>query len=352
MIKQYILDLMNDKRSDPVSQAVKFFLLVLSIAYGFLTRAHNFFYRINLLKRYKMPVTTVSVGNITLGGTGKTPFTIMLAQTLGKMNKKTAVLIRGYGEDEWKMLEDKLGKIGVAVFVGRDRVKSAREAVSRGAEAIILDDGFQHRRLKRDLDIALVDSGSPFGNGRLLPRGVLRETPASLGRSDIIILTKVDRSKSGAVATEAEIKKIAPGKKILKAAHRPENLINLGNNGREECSLIAGRRVCAVSAICDPSYFRFTLEKTGAVIGAEFVFPDHYLYRKSDLKRIYEECEKNNIDFIITTEKDAVKLKNLAFPGPALSIFALRINLEITEGEEELDVRLNRLHMRPLHQGA
>ena len=142
---------MNDRRNDFLSQVVKPFLLILSYIYGFVVRSHHFFYKINLLKSCKPDIAIVSVGNITLGGTGKTPFAIMLAERLAqKYKKRTAVLIRGYGEDEWKMLEDRLGKRGIKVFVGRDRVKYANQALRYGIESLILDDGFQHRRLKRD----------------------------------------------------------------------------------------------------------------------------------------------------------------------------------------------------------
>ncbi len=366
-LKQYIHDLMHDRTNGLLSQVVKPCLLILSYAYGFLVKAHYFFYKVNLLKSYKSQIAVISIGNITLGGTGKTPFTIMLAERLTQKNKKkTAVLIRGYGEDEWRMLEDKLGKHGIKVFVGRDRVKYAKQALQYGACSLILDDGFQHRRLRRDLDIVLLDSTNPFGNRRLFPRGILREPLDSLRRADIIVLTKVDKpspcaqglgkAKENIPAIADEIKKIAPGKTIVFAIHKPKDLFDIRTGGEKELAFISGKKVCILSAICDASYFKHTVEMSRIRIGLEFVFPDHYPYRMCDLDHIFKKCKRENIDTIITTEKDAVKLKNL-FPTPGVGnfpprgwetgqILALRIELEIIQGEEKLDDNLHRLHMR------
>ncbi|MGB2705612.1 MAG: tetraacyldisaccharide 4'-kinase [Candidatus Omnitrophota bacterium] len=338
--KQYMQDLMNDRKGGAVSCILKPCLLIISYIYGFLAGSHYFFYKVNLLKSYKSRITTISVGNITLGGTGKTPFVIMLAEYLARKNKKAAVLIRGYGEDEWKMLEDRLRKRGVRVFVGKDRIKSARKAEACSVEALILDDGFQHCRLKRDLDIVLLDSTNPFGNRRLFPRGILREPMGSLERADIMVLTKADRGKENIAAIEEGLRKIAPGKPILKAIHRPTALFDIHKAGVEGPAFIQGKTVCVLSAICDPSYLRYTVEKVGSRVGFEVIFPDHYPYRERDLNRIFGDCKKRNIDTIITTEKDAVKLKKLTAPENGLRILALSVELEITQGKEEIDVRL------------
>jgi tetraacyldisaccharide 4'-kinase len=267
----------------------------------------------------------------------------MLAERLAPAGK-TAVLIRGYGEDEWKMLGDKLGVFGAKVFVGRDRVKSVKTVCLGGARSVILDDGFQHRRLERDLDIVLVDSTDPFGNRHIFPRGILREPLIDLKRAGIIVLTKTDRERDTA-AIEGEIKKISPGAAIVKAFHRPQGLSGLWGGGREALSSIDKKNVCIFSAICDPAYFRYTVERAGATIGREFIFPDHYVYKRKDLERIFRDCETRGIGVIITTEKDAVKLKKFDFKS-APGIFALSVKFEITEGEEALDAELRRLHMR------
>ena len=346
-VKEYIYDLIKDRRNDPLSQAGKLCLLVLSYMYGFLVRCHHFFYKINQLKSYKSQIAVVSVGNITLGGTGKTPFAMMLAERLKKNEINTAILIRGYGEDEWKMLEDRLGVQDIKIFVGRDRIQSAKKAESQGINALILDDGFQHCPLKRDLDIVLLDSTNPFGNGRLFPRGILREPIDSLKRADIIILTKTDKGEDNVSRIETELQRISPGKKVIKSLHRPNKLYDLSGKNKMDPTSIKGKNIYLLSAICDASYFRYTVEKIGGIIRLEFVFPDHYTYKKQDLERIFKECKKKNIDTIITTEKDIVKLKKLNLAKNTAEMLVLGIEIEITEGVEELDALLHdRLRLR------
>jgi tetraacyldisaccharide 4'-kinase len=346
-LKRYIQDLMNERRDDePLSRIAKACLLLFSCVYGFLERCHSFLYRINLFKTKRASVKVISVGNITLGGTGKTPAAIMLAERLAREGFSPAVLIRGYGEDEWKMIRDKLKNRNIKVFVGRDRVKRAAEAEHAGASCVILDDGFQHRRLARDLDIILIDSTNPFGNGRLFPRGILREPLESLRRADIIVLTKADKGKNNIAMIENELKVVAPAKPVLKARHVPAELWEIRNRSMKSADSIKGKTVCVVSAICDPAYFRHAVEKLGASVGLEFVFPDHYFYKANDLKRIFRECRARMIGTLITTEKDAVKLKDLALHEEGPVILVLGIRFEITDGGEKLDDGISRLHMR------
>ena len=292
-----------------------------SWVYGLIIAARNRRYdRPGNVKSVAVPV--ISVGNITTGGTGKTPFAIMLSERLAARGKNPAVLTRGYGDDEWKMMKN--------VFVGRDRVKSARKARENGSDILILDDGFQHRRLRRGLDIVLVDSTNPFGNARLFPRGILREPLGTLARADFIVLTKVDKAGYAVSRVENEIKKIAPQKTFIKAIHKAKGFCNVKSGKAEDISFLKGKKVCALSAICDPSYFRFTLERLGAAIGLEFIYPDHYSYKDSDIKHISEKCKAANIDIIVTTEKDAVKLKALSSISAGGGVFVLEVELEIT----------------------
>jgi len=339
-LKQYIRDLMYDKKRGALSQVVKLGLLALSYIYGLAVLLHNFFSKVKLLKSYKSRTAVISVGNITLGGTGKTPFAIMLAENFAQKNKKTAVLIRGYGNDEWKMLKEKLGRCGVKVLVGKDRVRSAREAENSGISVVILDDGFQHRRLKRDIDIVLLDSTNPFGNGRLFPRGILREPMTALKKADIIVLTKADKGKENIAGIERSLRKIAPGKLVLKAEHAPGRLFDIRERIIEEASYIRGKTVCMLSGICDGSYFKYTVEKIGAHIELEFIFPDHYAYGAADLGRVLGECRRKGIDIIITKEKDAVKLRKIPIEISKPRILALSVELELTRGKEEIDALL------------
>ena len=260
----------------------------------------------------------------------------MLAENISKRNKKCAVLIRGYGEDEWKLLEDRLAKYNTKILVGRDRIKSTKDA-ENNTDVIILDDGFQHRPLSRKHDIVLIDSTNPFGNGYIFPRGILREPLSALKRASLIVLTKVDKGKDLVSLAEEKIKRIAPDKKILKAIHMPVGLYGVWKDELGSLADIRGKSVCLVSAICDPSYFRYTVEKAGAIVAKEFIFKDHYSYTQDDVNHIGRECKAKKIDFIITTEKDAVKLKKLIRSKEISNIFVLAVELQITEGKENLN---------------
>ena len=336
-VKQYFHDLIYDKKNDATSGLIKILLLTVSCGYGFLITAHDFFYKRGLLRSHNASVQTISVGNITMGGTGKTPFVTMLSERLSKKGKKIGVLIRGYGEDEWKMLEEALRKYGAKVFVGRDRVKSAMEAEKALINIVILDDGFQHRRLKRDIDIVLIDSSNPFGNRHLFPRGVLRENISSLKRADLIVLTKSDKGGANLTALKKELKEIIADKKIINAYHNPKGLTDIKTGGAEELAFLKEKKICLVSAICDASYFRYTAEKCGTQVNLEFVFPDHYAYKQRDLDKIFSECSAKGIDAVITTEKDAAKLKRLNLASLPCRILTLNVELEINEGEKTLD---------------
>ncbi|MFH1594351.1 MAG: tetraacyldisaccharide 4'-kinase [Candidatus Omnitrophota bacterium] len=343
--KQYITDLMRDRKNDPISKVIKYLLLLVSHCYNLIVKANLFLYSSKMLKTYKADAGVVSIGNITLGGTGKTPFVIMLSKLLAENKRRPAVLIRGYGEDEWKLLEERLGRLGTKIFVGRDRIRNAKEARKQGADTLIMDDGFQHIRLERDLNIALIDTTDPFGNRHLFPRGILREPIANLKRADLIALTKVDNARS-LNTIEEEIRRIVPDKPVIKTSHRVREIIDLEDRSVKKSDFIKGRKVCILSAICDPSYFKYTVERLGALVGHEGIFPDHFVYRVTDIIDIRKICKKENIRYIVTTEKDAVKLKGLTLPGDGCRILVLSIDLEIIEGGEALNDALRRLYMR------
>lgn len=347
-MRQYIHSLMRDKKSGIINVPAKLALLIVSYVYFLLIKCNHLFYKAGILKIKSVPITVLSVGNITLGGTGKTPFTMMLAKILAK-DKKVAVLIRGYGEDEHKMLKDNLKSFGVEVFVGRNRFKSAKVALLRGIGTIVMDDGFQHVRLKRDMDIVLIDSINPFGNNKLFPRGVLREPMSGLKRADIIVLTKTDVGDKG-IALD-KIRKIAPGKDILEAVHKPYGISDIKTGVKEDLDMLKGKNVALLSAICDPSYFKRTVASAGASVGAEFIYPDHYLYKAKDIEKVFSECAVKNIDTIVTTQKDAVKLRDLNIPDRP-RMLVLEIGLEITKGKEILENALSGLYMRSSRKSA
>jgi len=346
-IKEYIHGIMTDKEKGAFAAALKGILFIFSIFYGILIRLHNVLYLCGVLRSYKSSIPTVSVGNITLGGTGKTPFVIMLARRFAEKGAKTGVLIRGYGEDEWKLLNDRLSIYGIKIIIGRDRVKKSMEAEKEGMKAIILDDGFQHLRLKRDLDIVLINATDPLGNEKLFPRGILREPLSAMSRADILVITKSDGLAGDADRLKEDIKTMTCCKNILTAVHRPINLIGLSDGKHLPVSYVSGKKVCLVSAICDPSYFKHTLKQIGAYPDLEFVFPDHHRYRSKEIKTIIKKCVSKGIKDIVVTEKDAVKLRHL-MPNNAsvVNFLVLRVDLRIIDGEEILNAEIDRLYLR------
>ena len=333
-MREYIHSIMLDKRNNVPAYLIKIVLSILAIFYLFVITARDILYRLGIFKAYRVEAKVISVGNLTLGGTGKTPFSMMLAKLLNdEMRRSPAVLTRGYGMDEKEMLERNLGE--VPLFVGPDRVESARAAIStKKVDTIILDDGFQHRRLARDLNILLVDAGNPFGNRKIFPRGILREPTSSVKRADIVVLTKTDKTGCDPDAIKRELSGFKPGLVFLEARHRPEYLMSIRSGERAGLEIIKGKKARLVSSIGDPDYFEETVASLGAIVTGHFKFPDHHDYREADLAVISDDKES---EMIITTEKDAVKLK-------AQSVYVLHIEMEITKGREELVARLNSLY--------
>lgn len=193
-MKQYIYSLMRDKRKGLIDLLPKLLLKIASLFYTSIIKIWNFCYETGIFKTHRVKAKVISIGNITLGGTGKTPFTMFLADLLKKQGKRVAVIIRGYGNDEWRLIER--NSTSIPVIKGRDRLKSAREAeTAHNAEILIMDDGFQHRRLSRDLDILLIDAKETFGNECIFPRGILREPLSAIKRAEVVVLTKADFGK-------------------------------------------------------------------------------------------------------------------------------------------------------------
>ena len=339
MLKRYILSLMKDERSSGADIAVKGVLWFLSRIYAAAIAAVDWAYRSGLRRQRKMPVPVVSVGNITLGGTGKTPLTIFLADHFTAAGKKAAVLTRGYGKDECRMLRDELPDAGV--FTGQDRIKSARRAVSGGADILILDDGFQHRRIGRDLNILMLDTLSPFGNGYLFPRGILREPVPSLKRADIFVLTKTDMAPEGRVEDlTRRLEEIAPDKQVVLTRHKPVFMSDV-TGGAYSTDDLSGKKVCLLSGIVDPGYFAHLVEELGGVIVVRRDHGDHHRYTQADIRDIFIKCEKQKAEAIIVTRKDYVKIRELDISSIEEKLFVLNIVIDIVKGKENFVAGLN-----------
>ncbi len=332
--RSYIVSLMKDERARGADKAVKALLRLLSGLYALGVRSADWQYRSGMRSQRKVPVPVVSVGNITAGGTGKTPFTIYLADRFLSAGRKPAILIRGYGDDEHRMLAHELPD--VPVFVGQDRVRSANAAVKKGLDVVILDDGFQHRRIRRDLDILLLDSAAPVGNGLLLPRGILREPVTSLKRADLIILTKSDRitreQKQGLIK---RLSVLAPGVPVAVSRHKPVFFTDVTQKTYSP-EYLSGKSICLVSGIADPDYFAWTIRGLGGVVADRLDLADHHVYQQSDVDRISARCLNDRIDAVAVTGKDYIKMRDLDLSAIEEKLFILHIAIEILEGEEEI----------------
>ena len=345
-----------------------------SFLYRLAVAIRNRFYDWGIASPLRLTRPVISVGNITVGGTGKTPLVIHIARFLKNGGFRPAILSRGYGgkpgssvnvvADGRKVLlgygeagdEPVLmarAAAGVPVIVGPDRHLSGRCAVNRfDCNVLILDDGFQHRRLHRDLDILLVDQEKPFGNGFLLPAGPLREPVASMRRADVVIRTgAVDPASDKAGLPAQPILSagaedgpfVSPGIPVLRAYHRPRELVNGMTGISEDLERLRGARVCAFSGIGKPGNFRRTLVALGADVVSFIPFPDHHRYDLPDLRRIEQAAADGKAASIITTEKDGIRLDD--FPEFFEKVLLLRIEMGMIPATPNLEeIMLKRLN--------
>lgn len=289
-----------------------------------------------------MPV--VSVGNLTLGGTGKTPCVEWVARHFRRRDVRVAILSRGYGggagrNDEAMVLEENLPD--VPHLQDPDRVAAALRAVEElESELLVLDDGFQHRRLHRDLDVVLIDATRPPTRDYLFPRGTLREPAGGLRRAGAIVLTRCDQVPSSEVdALRAWLAARWPHTPVATTEHRPFALSD-GGEEVEPVEALAGRVVGAFCGIGNPDGFRRTLEGLGAAVVAFRTFPDHHAYTRADVEGLACWAEALPKDAVLaTTQKDWVKLR---VPGLARrKLWAVRIGLHFRDGEEPFAAALD-----------
>jgi tetraacyldisaccharide 4'-kinase len=335
-------------------------------------------YRKGFKSQEYLGTQVVAIGNLTVGGTGKTPVVELLAKSLRDRGRKVAILSRGYKSkkldrpqkwtgidgkpipaermpsvvstgtsllldskfagDEPFMLARNLD--GVSVIVDKDRVKGGRFAVRElQAETLLLDDGMQYLNLAHSFDITLIDSRSPFGTGHLLPRGTLREPPRNLRRASYILITKCDGSPNTELI--ARIRKYNPVADIIECAHSPVHLENLYTREREPLAFLEGKWVGAISAIAVPESFERSLTALGAKVEIKRHFSDHHRFNRRDVDDFIQRCVERDMEIIVTTEKDAVR-----FPRPTeinVPIYFLRIEVQILNGQEAWDAMVDRL---------
>jgi tetraacyldisaccharide 4'-kinase len=285
----------------------------------------------------------VSVGNLTLGGTGKTPCVEYVAAFYRRRDLRVAILSRGYGgdggpNDEALLLEDNLPD--VPHLQGADRVALARVAVEElDSEVLLLDDGFQHRRLARSLDLVLVDATAPWGHGRLFPRGLLREPASGLRRAGVVLLTRCDQVPPEELTRiRQRITKLAPRLPVIETTHRPTHWVNVDGTTRPP-EAFRGKSAATVCGIGNPEAFRATLTGMGVNLIDEKVYPDHHRYTRTDVEALRRWARQLATDcVVVTTQKDLVKLR-LTHVGER-ELWALRIQLHVAVEQDVLDRKL------------
>jgi tetraacyldisaccharide 4'-kinase len=334
------------EREAPLRQVALGPLLLASGSYRLAVAARGALYDRGILRAHRVQgARVISVGNLNVGGTGKTPAVIYLARRLARSGRKVAVLTRGYGRSSRASLclngqallppASEAGDEplliarscpGVPVLVGADRVALAQRAREElGAEVLLLDDGMQHRRLARDLDIVVVDARAGFGNGHLLPRGPLREPMAALRRAGLIWL----RVDSGRAVEELR------GAPVVEVRHRVRELLDPAGSVKPPDAL-RGAPVLALAGLARPSGFLRTLEELGARVAESRLFPDHYPFSSAELAAVCSRSSSAGLP-IVTTEKDWVRLP------PGFPAWVVRLEVEIVRGGELLAAQLGLL---------
>jgi len=340
------------ERRDVAAKIARGILLVLSMVYRLVIWSYLLPFRIGIRRAKKLDKPVISVGNITVGGTGKTPTVEYICRGLNSRKWKPGVLSYGYGGslsgrlgivsdgerllmsplrsgDEPAMLASAMP--GVTVLVGKDRFESGQIAIRDfGADVLVLDDGFQVWKLHRDLDIVLINANNLFDNGRTLPAGKLREPVGALRRADCVLITG-DCEPEVSEKAISEVHRIARQAEVFVGTFKPAGAHKLIGNSTFELSAFRNKKVLALSSIGNPAAFAATLESLGAVLVAKESFPDHHSYSAADIRHINRQASDTICDLIVTTEKDAVKLNAGQFFQP---VIVLRIELRLNDQSE------------------
>ena len=337
--------LISGEQSGPVAACARGLLRAASLPYRAAVAARNFWYDSLAGPRW-LDIPVVSIGNITTGGTGKTPMVIWLCERLIERGRKVAVLSRGYkaadGLADELLLVSRRCPAAVGIAHPHPRLPRQMAHDEYPADVAVLDDGFQHRRLGRDLDIVLIDATCPAGHGHLLPRGLLREPLASLSRADVVVITRCDQAGPRAVEdAESLVRTANPGVEVLRAVHRPQGFVDLSGQAVQPPG--ASVRLGCLAGIARPEAVLHTLRSTELHVAAQFWFPDHQPYGPREAQAIRDWIGSAGIEALVTTEKDAVKLAALkqAWPVPVL---VLRIGMDLLDdGTLRIERRIDEL---------
>ena len=337
------IDFVSGEQRGPLAAGVRVTLRLVSWIYGAIAAARNLCYRLGVFSVAKVAVPVISIGNLTAGGTGKTPMVATVVRMLQDLGRQPGIVSRGYRANDTGMNDEKrvLEHLCPAVphVQNPDRITAAKSIIDDHViDTIVLDDGFQHRRIGRDLDLVLIDATNPFGYDYILPRGLLRESPRGLQRADGVVITRCDQVSASKLASiEQRICRTAPQHRdrMVRVSFCPTGLLDV-SGVPHPLSRIDGCRVLLLTAIGNPQGFVSTCRGVGADIIHRRFFSDHYHYTQQDLGSVLSEATQHEVDIVVTTVKDIVKIQSLE-PEPTSSTTVPIMALEIATAFESAD---------------
>jgi len=377
-LEQFGIDVVLGRRRGFRAALLRGVLFALSLLYERIVQLRLYFYRKRILRERTLGCLVISIGNLTVGGTGKTPVVEKFARALQSGGRRVAILSRGYKSvpkptkktwidrlfsknvdpprivsdgqfvlldsvtagDEPHMLARNLKD--VIVLVDKDRVKSGRYAIDNWkVDTLLLDDGLQYLHLKHRLDIVLVDRQQPFGNEFLLPRGTLREPPRNLRRASYIFITKNTGEPNDKLIER--IRRYNRTAEIIECAHRPLYLQNIYTGERLGLERLRGAFIGSICGIAAPESFEGALKKLGANVNLGLRFIDHHYYTDAELRGFMNRCIRRDLAMIITTEKDAVRMPELPIAEVKVPIYFMRVEIDIVTGHESWEHCVNRI---------
>ena len=376
-LETYVLTVIEDRRQGRAASTLRAVLRYLSYLYSSIMQVRLWLYAKGLFRHHTLGCQVISIGNLTFGGTGKTPIVEVFARTLRKNGRKVAILSRGYKKHELPWVERLVNRLTfrnrtlpprvvsdghrllldsemsgdepymlasnlpqVAVIVDKNRVKGGQYAIQKlGCDTLILDDGFQYMSLKHRLDIVLVDRTNPFGNGYVLPRGILRESARNIRRASFIFITK--SNGDGAEELKKHLREMNPHAEIAECRHRPKHLQNVYTGERQSLDLLKNLDVAAVSGIAVPKGFEDELVRLGAKVLYHRRFTDHHRYSQQEIIDLINKGLVRGAQAIITTEKDAVRFPKIERRD--LPVYFLRVEIELLSGAEDFYACISRI---------
>ncbi|MHC4344553.1 MAG: tetraacyldisaccharide 4'-kinase [Planctomycetota bacterium] len=347
MNQQYYRSLIVGQTKGWQASFLRLLLAVSAQFYRPVIALRNLLYDRGVLKSHRVNAPVISIGNITAGGTGKTPLVIWLCRLLGEEGMPCAILTRGYktAQNSKARIQDCVDEPAIiaencpqaAVVINPDRLAGAAAAIKNlGAKVLIMDDGFQHRRLVRDLDIVTIDATCPFGHGRLLPAGLLREPVGSLKRAHAVVITRCDHIEDADLKQLTELlKEVNPEMMVATSVHRPVCIRTAQGNDIKPDEL-KGSKVFAFCGIGNPDAFLGTLKALGLNVVGSRTYNDHHHYGGGDIADLCGQAKRLHAELVLTTEKDWTKISRVLGDAKELTFACLAVELKLLTGQEQL----------------